>query len=107
MKHYVTVALVLLLLSPIAFAKGKKQSTTYEGTIAKIDKNRINVNFTDSNNQNLRTMAYVDNDTVITLDGKPAVLRDLAPSMFVTMKMANNLIAASIDARNRGNDWKR
>lgn len=92
------------MLGQVAFAKGKK---TYEGTIAKVDKNRININYVDSNNQNLRYIAYVSNETAITLDGKPAVLGDLVPGMFVTLHIGGGVIASSIDAQTRGNDWKK
>lgn len=108
MRTYITILLAVLMFSPMAFAKGKgKSQKSYEGTISKVDKNRINIDYVDSDNQSLRYIAYVGEDTTITLDGKPATLDDLAPGMFVTLHAGRGVVAASVEARNRGNDWKK
>ncbi len=80
MRFFITMVLTSLLLTSYAFAgPNYAGSKTYDGYIAKVDKNRINLEVRNSSDQVYRVSAYVDNDTTVTLDGKAARLRDLGP----------------------------
>lgn len=95
MRYAFKVMLVSLLLTPVAFAASKR---SFEGTIVKLDKNRINFDAVDSRGKSYRGYAYTDETVKITIDGKDATMGDLRLGMHVVVKMRNKQVAAEITA---------
>jgi len=98
MRYALSIVLLTLFLSPLAFAADKKKAVTFDGTIVKLDKNRLNFDATDAKGKPVHGYAYTDNTIKVTVDGKEATMRDLRLGMHVVVTMRNKQVADSIVA---------
>jgi len=109
MRVLSVVLMCALLATSVAFAGGKKEKDKkIEGRITKIDNKRITIEMPDEAGGNgvMRTYAFYDNNTTVTLDGKESDLRHLAQRMHVVITMDSKLMAKTV-AADSGNDKKK
>jgi hypothetical protein len=98
------LAVVLVISSAVAFGGTKKKhgGKTWDGYIAKASSGTMVIEITNPNGTNSHVVTYFDNSIKITLNGKPANLRDLRLRMHVVVKMRNKIVADSIAADTGG-----
>ena len=109
MRVWSVTLICALLLTSVAFAGEKKAKTKkIEGRIVKIDNKRIMIEMPDEAGGPgvMRTYAFYDENTTVTLDGKESDLRHLAQRMHVVITMDSKLMAKTV-AADSGNDKKK
>ncbi len=92
--------LTAAVLCSVTVAGDKKDSKpkTYSGTLIKARENTIVFNTPGDNGADAHRIFYVNKDTTVTVDGKPATFNDLFQGMQVTVTPKGSNIAKSIDA---------
>jgi hypothetical protein len=98
-----TIVLCLLVASMLCSVtlgadKKKSKPKSYTGTLIKARENTVVFNTPGENGADAHRIFYVNNDTTITLDGKPAKLNDLDTGMTVTVTAKTKNIASSVEA---------
>jgi hypothetical protein len=92
--------LAVAMLCSVSVAADKKASKpkTFTGTLIKARENTVVLNIPAANGADGHRIFYVNDDTKITVDGKPAAFGDLYHGMQVTVTPKAKNIAKSVAA---------